>query len=106
MSESPRWPPWVERWVLPYVDIPALLPVLIAVMGHVVIIAALVVLAAWRSRNPLAIAAVAVLVVATVRVLIEEWRRLGRPGPLSATLAAGWVATIATVAIAVRTGFL
>ena len=106
MSESSRWPPWVERWVLPYVDIPALLPVLIAVMGHIVILAALVVLEAWRSRNPFAIAAVAVLLAGTLRVLIEEWRRLGRLGPLSATLAGGWAATIATVALANHYGFL
>ena len=32
MNEPSSWPPWVERWVLPYVDIPALLPVLIAVI--------------------------------------------------------------------------
>ena len=106
MNESSRWPPWVERWVLPYVDIPALLPVLIAVMGHIVILAALVVLEAWRSRNPFAIVAVLALVAGTIRVLFEEWRRLRRLGPLSATLAAGWAATIGTVALAEHYGFL
>lgn len=92
--------------MLPYVDIPALLPVLIAVMGHIVILVALVVLEAHRSRNPLAIAATGLLLVGTMRVLFEEWRRLRRLGPLSATLATGWVATIGTVALAEHYGFL
>jgi hypothetical protein len=106
MTEPSRWPPWVERWVLPYVDIPALLPVLIAVMGHVVILVVLVVLEAWRSRNPFAIAAVVVLLAGTVRVVVEEWRRLRRIGPLSATLAAAWAATVGTAALAQHYGFL
>jgi hypothetical protein len=106
MHEPSRWPPWVERWVLPYVDIPALLPVLIAVMGHIVILAALVVLEAWRSRNPFAIVVVLALIAGTIRVLVEEWRRLRRLGPLSATLFGGWVATIGTVALAEHYGFL
>jgi hypothetical protein len=106
MDEPSRWPPWVERWILPYVDIPALLPVLIAVMGHIVILVALVVLEAWRSKNPFAIAAVVVLLAGTLRVLVEEWRRLGRLGPLSATLGAAWAATVGTVALAEHYGFL
>jgi hypothetical protein len=106
MNESSSWPPWVERWVLPYVNIPALLPVLIAVMGHIVILVALVVLEAWRSRNPFAIAATVLLLAGTVRVLFEEWRRLRRLGPLSATLAIAWLATIGTVALADHYGFL
>ena len=92
--------------MLPYVDIPALLPVLIAVMGHIVILVALVVLEAWRSRNPFAILMVLALLAGTVRVLVEEWRRLRRLGPLSATLAGGWAATIGTVALAQHYGFL
>src|SRR5215468_3692479 len=106
MNETSSWPPWVERWVLPYMDIPALLPVLIAVMGHIVILVALVVLEAHRSRNPFAIAATALLVAGTLRVLFEEWKRLRRLGPLSATLAMGWAATIGTVALAEHYGFL
>ena len=106
MNEPSRWPPWVERWVLPYVDIPALLPVLIAVMGHIVILVALVVLEAWRSRNPFAIAAGVALLAGTSRVLVEEGRRLRRLGPLSATLAGGWAATIGTVMLAEHYGFL
>jgi hypothetical protein len=106
MDEPSSWPPWVERWVLPYVAIPALLPVLIAVMGHVVILVALVVLEAWRSRNPFAILGVLVLLGATGRVLVEEFRRLRRPGPLTATLACSWAATVAVVALAEHYGFL
>jgi hypothetical protein len=106
MDEPSSWPPWVERWILPYVDIPALLPVLIAVMGHIVILVALVVLEAWRSRNPFAIVAVALLLGGTLRVLFEEWRRLRRLGPLSATLGLGWAATVATVALAEHYHFL
>jgi hypothetical protein len=106
MNEPSSWPPWVERWVLPYVNIPALLPVLIAVMGHIVILVALVVLEAHRSRNPFAIIVTAMLAVGTLRVLVEEWKRLRRLGPLSATLAMGWAATIGTVALAEHYGFL
>jgi hypothetical protein len=106
MDEPSSWPPWVEHWILPYVAIPALLPVLIAVMGHIVILAVLIVLEAWRSTNPFAIAAVGALLVGTARVLLEEWRRLRRLGPLSATLGVGWAATIATAALAVHYEFL
>jgi hypothetical protein len=106
MDEPSSWPPWVERWILPYMAIPALLPVWIAVIGHVVLIAGLVVLEAWRSRNPFAIAGVLVLLAGTGRVLVEEWRRLRRPGPLAATLAIGWAATVALVALAARYRFL
>ncbi len=106
MDEPSSWPPWVERWILPYVAIPALLPVLIAVMGHIVILVALVVLEAWRSRNAFAILFVGMLLFGTGRVLFEEWRRLHRLGPLSATLACSWVATVGIVALAERYGFL
>jgi hypothetical protein len=104
--EPSSWPPFVERWILPYTHVPGLVPVLIAIMGHIVILVVLVVLEAWRERNPFAIAASAVLVWLTLRVWWEEWKRLRRVGPLTVTLACSWVATFVVAALAMYYGFL
>jgi hypothetical protein len=100
------WPPFAERWILPYVRIPALFPVVLAIVGHVVVFAALLVLNTWRDRNPFAAAGLLLLVAGTVRVVVAEWRRLRRTGPLVTWLLAAWALTGGLVALALRFPFI
>lgn len=102
-SAEGRWPVWVETWVLPYVREPVLWPVLIAILGHVVVLFALGALNVWRGESWTA----AVLSVAfTVGSVGWEYRVMRRPGPIAAWIALTWLVSIGLVVLSVRTGFL
>jgi len=80
----------VERAVAPFFRDTALYPVTAAVVGHVVLAIALLLLDVVRSPGPFASAALVALVLAT----LEVWRRglaRRRIGPLGATLVASWL---------------
>jgi len=86
----PAWPPWVQEWVLPYLAEPALWPVLLALLGHVVVVIAPLVLAVARTGSPWAVAGLVALAAVSGWLVRWEWRVRGRPGAVSLTVAATW----------------
>lgn len=101
---APGWPDWVEQWVLPYLREPVLLPVLIALLGHVVVGLSPLMLAVWRTGNPAAIAALALLSAASVGLSLFEARSQRRPGAVTLTIAGTWLASVGVAVLAERTG--
>lgn len=94
----------VERWILPYFHDSSLWPVLFVVLAHLVAFLVPVVLFAFRDRSLAGIAAAGLLFYMSFQTIRWEWKRGGRPGPLSGTVVAVW--TLAGVAgyFADRTG--
>jgi hypothetical protein len=100
------WPPFLAEWVLPYLREPALMPVLLALLGHVVVVLAPLMLAVWRVHS--VEAALLLLLVAGGSVFPLRWECLdeGRPGGVSATVVLTWLASVAAAYFGDRTGVL
>lgn len=99
MSQRPRptgWPEWVETWVMPYLEESALWPVLIALLGHVVLLFAVMILAFARSLNPLAGFGVGLLVLGSVDLVRNERAAMGRLGRVTWTVVLTWLASLLT----------
>jgi hypothetical protein len=103
---SSGWPDWLEQWVLPYLREPALWPVLVAIMGHVVVAVVALELALWRERSVGSGALLALLLAGSGAATTFEIRRSGRPGAVTATLALSWAASVGGAWLAERTGLL
>lgn len=101
-AEAPAtpWPPVIETWVMPYLGETFLWPVLVAVIGHVVALQALIVLNAWRQPLPLAGFACGLLVVLTLRLMWTEIAFYRRPRGVSLFLGICWGLSIAGAVIA------
>lgn len=100
---KPRDPTWFEQWVLPYAREPVLWPVLLAILGHVVLLFALGLLRVWRGEG----AGAAVLSAAlTVGLVGLEVRAASRPGALAIALGITWALAVPLAMLAQRTGFL
>ena len=100
----PGWPDWVETWVLPYVRDEALWPVLVALLGHVVVIFAPLVLYVVRTRSPTALGALSLLVLASVGLVGFETVRFRRPGGVTLVVLATWAVSLGLAWLADRTG--
>ena len=87
-SDARRFLDWVQGWVVGYSDDPALRPVLVALGGHLVVVAAplLLVASGWLTR--------------------VEWAHRGRPGAIGASLWASWLGAVVFAWFCERTGFL
>lgn len=99
------WPPWVEKYLLPYLREPAGWPITFAVMGHLAVLQAVVVLTAWRSQAPaflFLLAAYAGLTLAPVRT---EFRCAGGPGVISGLWTITWSSTVGIAWWAGRSGY-
>lgn len=102
-DRSPPAPSWFEVWVLPYAREPVLWPVLLAILGHVVLLFAIGLLDLWRGEG----FGAAVLSVALTLALVGwEVRVARRPGALSISIALTWVAGVVLAVFSQRTGFL
>jgi hypothetical protein len=88
-NEPPGWPPWVKR-VLLYANEPALWPVLFAIIGHVVVVLAPLLLAVFRDRFMPAGAILFVFVSTTLALINSERRATGSLGALTGTLVVTW----------------
>lgn len=100
------WPQFVQTWVLPYIREPMLWPVLIAVLGHVVLLVALDMLAVYRSGDAGAVVMLVLMMAATIYLVVREVRIVGRPAGVSATLVLSWLASVASAVGAEYTGVL
>jgi hypothetical protein len=78
-----------ERFVRPFFQDLALWPVTLVVFAHLVLGTAVVLLGTFRARNAFAIAALALLLLASADALRHDIRRR-RLGPLGGTVLATW----------------
>lgn len=103
---APRWPEWIEQSAMPYLRDPALRPVLVAVLGHVAVALAPLLLYAWRNGSVAAAGASVVVAVASVGAIGFEVARFRRPGGVTVSVLATWAASMLVAWIALRTGFI
>lgn len=85
------WPPWVDQWVMPFIEDTGLWPVLVAFIGHVVVLIAPTLLMAWRNWNALAFAPVFLLAAISGWFLHLDLARGRGPGSVTATVLLTWV---------------
>lgn len=105
-DDGPRWPPWVEDWVLPYVTEPALWPVLLALLGHVVVVIAPLVLAVARTGSLYAVAGLVVLAAVSAVFVRWELRVRGRPSAVTGAVVGTWIVSLVSAWGADRLGVL
>jgi hypothetical protein len=98
------WPPWVQNWVLPYLQDRALWPVAFALLGHVVVVLAPLMIWGARTLNPFPIMALALMLVASVHASIIERRALGRSGVVAVALTLLWAVSVGVAVLTDRTG--
>lgn len=106
-EESPPasgWPTWIEEWVLPYLENRALWPVWIALIGHVVVGVAGLLLVGIRSGLPEAWIAVGLLGLGSLWLVGKEWQVRSSPGGVTLTVVLGWLLSGGLVWLAERTG--
>lgn len=99
-----RWPAWIEQWVIPYVREPALRPVLIALLGHVVVVLVPLLLAVARTGDGWAVALLVASAALTLAALVVELRALRRPGAVALAALACWAAALGGAWFADATG--
>jgi len=93
LTES-GWPPWVETWVLPYMQDSALWGVFIALLGHAVIIIAP--LFSMLARGELiALLPMFGVVMLSGNIAWMDIRRTKGPGVVLGVIVATWVVAIA-----------
>lgn len=97
------WPPWVKQWVLPYVQETGLLPVLMAILGHVVVILAPLMLAIARGATAAALP-LTVLVMGSFWLCKTDFEENGRPAGVTFTVVSVWIASAALAYVAGTTG--
>ena len=96
------WPPWVEQWVMPFLEESGLWPVLFAILGHVVIVVAPLLVALGRGGLPVALPL-------TLLILISGWlcktEFQGRGiGPVTIAVGLTWLASIGLAVAAAQSG--
>ena len=99
------WPPWVEKYLLPYLREPAGWPITFAVVGHASVLQALVGLAAWRSQHPAFLFLVAAYVVMTLTPIRTEYRCTGTFGIITKLVIGMWLSTLGVAWWAGRSGY-
>lgn len=92
-DELPGWPPFVSTWILPYLGEPGLWPVLVAILGHVVVLIAPMLLGIWRGAAIMAVPLTAVL-MGSFSLIRMEVRSIGRPRWFTFTVVGCWVGAV------------
>ncbi len=100
------WPPFLAKWVLPYLKEPALLPVLLALLGHVVVVLAPLMLAVWRVHSGWAAVLLVVAAVGSAFPIRWEWLDEGGPRGVSAVVVLTWLVSLAAAVFGGRAGIL
>jgi hypothetical protein len=96
----------MEQWLLPYLREPVLWPVLVALLGHVMVGLAPLMLLVWRTGNGTALVLLGGLLLGTAGLVTFEGVRFGRPGPVTFTCALTWLSSGALAWLGESTGFL
>jgi hypothetical protein len=100
------WPAWVETWVLPYVEEMALWPVLVALLGHVVVIVVPLMLHIYRNGPGFNVFVLGLFVAASVWLVRMELRARGGPGGLTWVMLGTWLVSFPFAWFAESTGVL
>ena len=100
------WPPWVQDWILPYLDDSILWPVLFALLGHVLLIIVPFLLQVWRYANPGAGIILVILMFGSGHLVHMELQAIGKPRGLTAVLVLMWLAALPCAWFAETTGVL
>jgi len=90
-STEPRW----MRFTRPYMEDASLRPVLLAFIGHVVILLVPVMLAVWRTQNLPAVGTLIIMLVGSGMIANTERQIRGRLGAFSLVLLLTWIAGVA-----------
>ncbi len=108
MEEIPDsgFPPWADKWVLPYLDDSGLWPVVAALLGHVAMLLAPLLLGVARDRNPFAIASLLIVAYFSVRVMVTDLRGRWRRGLVTSVVLGTWVLSAAVAYGAAQYGLL
>lgn len=106
MSAEPsqELPAWVERFVLVFVRESMLWPVLLVLVAHAAAFLGMAMLLALRERRIPALAALALLLVGSARVVWFEVSLRRRPGALTWLLAVVWSSSAALAWLAQHYG--
>lgn len=103
-SPPPGWPEWMENWVIPYVREPALWPVLLALLGHVVVALVPMMLATVRDQAGWAILGLLALSALSAWLVGFEVRRFHRPRGVTLAVVSTWLVSVGLAWLADRTG--
>ncbi|MCB9693361.1 MAG: hypothetical protein H6736_16230 [Alphaproteobacteria bacterium] len=99
------WPPFVRQWVLPFVEDAGLVPVLVALLGHAMVIIGPLLLALGRG-NPGASIPLTPLILLSYWLCRTEHEDSGRLGGVTLSVVLTWVASLGFAWLAARTGIL
>ncbi|MEE2830292.1 MAG: hypothetical protein VX498_13975 [Myxococcota bacterium] len=106
-EEGPQgWPPWFERWALPYISESGLWPILLVLLVHVVLILAVAQLYTVRDRRISAGLGLIMLVVGSVEVCRADRAWHGRSGRLTLGVLGCWAAAAILAWLAAINGVL
>ncbi len=97
------WPAWVDEWVLPYLENRALWPVWVALVGHVVVVVAGLVLLAVRTELPEAFVVLGLVIAGSGWLVVRDARASG-PGGVTLTVGLGWATSLGLAWLAEATG--
>ncbi|MEZ4316934.1 MAG: hypothetical protein R3F61_05510 [Myxococcota bacterium] len=104
--ESPAgWPPWVQQWVMPFLQESGLWPVLVAILGHVVILIAPMLAALSRGNRAMSLP-ITVVVMVSFWLCRTEYEATGRLRGVTLVVVLVWLASIALGAVAGHYGIL
>lgn len=86
------WPAWVETWVLPFVQESGLWPVLVALLGHVLVFIAPLLLGLWRGHTGASLP-LTVMILVSFWICKTEHEATGRLGRVTAVVFGSWFAS-------------
>lgn len=89
---------FLDTWAWPYLEETTLWPVLFALLAHVVVLIALVLLHAWRAVGPFGYAGVILLGLLSFDLVRREVAERRRPGRLTLLVAVNWALGAVTAA--------
>jgi hypothetical protein len=93
--DAPDWPPWVQTWILPYVEEATLWPVLFALLGHVVVIMAPMMLFVNRHGSVKSLVGLIGLGLLSAALIRFEIRYRRRPAGITLALLLTWISSAA-----------
>ena len=90
-AETSDWPEWVQTWILPYISEPTLWPVLFALLGHVVVIIAPMMLFVHRHNSVRSMILLSLLAVGSAALVRFEVKYRRLPGGVTLTVILTWL---------------
>jgi len=92
-ASTDDWPEWVQTWILPYINEPVLYPVAFALIGHVVMLIAPMMLFVHRHRSTNSIVILTLLAVGSAALVRFEFKYRRMPGPVTVVVALTWMSS-------------